>query len=418
MKVLLLTHYYAPEVGAPQHRWSALARHLCGTGHDLHVVAPAPHYPTGRLLPGHGDEVRGTVHQGEHGEVVHRVAFRPHRGGVGDRLADEAVAAADAVRIVRAGLGGWKPDVVVSTVPSLPMLWAGEQAARAAGAPFVAEVRDAWPDLLEVTDDWDDAPRPGVGGRARRRARRWLSFAGPWTTRVQRRADVVVTTTESFADVLRGRGMREVHVIRNAAHEVPDYTPVPRPVAGELRVLYAGTMGRAQGLSTAVRAAALAQQRGVHMILRLVGSGADRPSLQRLARETGGPVEILDPVPRQRMAEQYAWADTALVSLRPWPALEWTVPSKLYEIMGLGLHVTAVVAGEAREIVEGRGAGDVSAPGDVPGLASLWESLAADRDRLTVRASAREWVEEHAHAEALGAHYADLLTWAVASHGR
>ena len=123
-------------------------------------------------------------------------------------------------------------------------------------------------------------------------------------------------------------------------------------------------------------------------------------------------------VPREEMAEHYAWADTALVSLRPWAALELTVPSKLYEAMALGLHVTAVVAGEAGTIVEGRHAGHVSPPGDVEQLAGVWQGLAGDRSLLELSALGREWVAEHAEVSSLGCAYVEVLQSVVTSRGR
>jgi glycosyltransferase involved in cell wall biosynthesis len=331
VKILLLSHYYAPEQGAPQQRWSALAGHFVRAGHDFRVIAPAPHYPGGALLPGAERQRAGTVHSGSHGETVHRVSFREYAGDVGSRFADQSVAAVAAVRAARTLLRTWRPDVVVATVPSLPMLWAGRRVARLFGAPLIAEMRDAWPDLLTVVDEWDGPEPLGV---ARRRflpaTRGAMALLGGATTAGQRRADAVVTTTNTFADALRRRGIRRVHVVRNGAHPLPGYAGhSPRQPDGTLRVLYAGTIGRAQGLSTAVRAAALATNRGVPLRLRLVGAGADLPHLAVLADRIAAPVDLCGPTPRSAMAAHYDWADSVLVSLRPWPALSLTVPSKL-----------------------------------------------------------------------------------------
>ena len=45
MRIVLLSHYYYPEVGAPQRRWRILVDHLRAAGHDVIIVAPHPHYP-------------------------------------------------------------------------------------------------------------------------------------------------------------------------------------------------------------------------------------------------------------------------------------------------------------------------------------------------------------------------------------
>src|SRR5699024_10614896 len=48
MGLLLLTHYYAREFGAPQRRWSALIGRFIAAGHRVAVAAPVPHYAAGR----------------------------------------------------------------------------------------------------------------------------------------------------------------------------------------------------------------------------------------------------------------------------------------------------------------------------------------------------------------------------------
>ena len=49
MDILFLTHYFPPEVGAPQTRIFELALALHRRGHRIHVLAPFPHYPTGKI---------------------------------------------------------------------------------------------------------------------------------------------------------------------------------------------------------------------------------------------------------------------------------------------------------------------------------------------------------------------------------
>src|SRR5215212_9450726 len=51
MRVLILTHHYPPEVGAPQTRLSGTARFLRDRGHDVTVVTAMPSYPTGEIPP-------------------------------------------------------------------------------------------------------------------------------------------------------------------------------------------------------------------------------------------------------------------------------------------------------------------------------------------------------------------------------
>lgn len=419
LHVALVTHHYAPETCPPAVRWRELSARFVAAGHRVTVLAPPAHYPSGRTVDGarHRPWAREA---GPAGETVHRVRYREHGVDVRSRLLDQACAALDSMILGRRRLRGRdRPDVVIATAPAGPSLLAGLVLA-GPRRPLVVEMRDAWPDVLEV-EALEDVAR-GVG-------RSLLRVAAVLVTWTQRRAALVVTTTAAFAEVLRGRGVARVAVVRNGAVAgtpalpAPDLTPGAAPdthgstAVGRadppgdrtLRVLYLGTTGRSQGLSTAVRAVATLRDRGVPVQLRLVGSGFDDAPLRAEVAATGAPVELVGRVPRAEVATHYAWADTVLVALRDWPPFAWTVPSKLYEAMAVGRHVSAAVAGEAADVVRDASAGDVVPPEDVGALVALWAGLAADRTRLHVGAGGRRWVAEHADLDRLAAHYLQLL---------
>jgi glycosyltransferase involved in cell wall biosynthesis len=387
VRILLVSHNYEPEIGAPQRRWSAFVRRFVAAGHQVTVLAPQPHYPFGHRLPGPRTATwRATP--GRHGETVVRLPYVPYGPGTGRRLLDQLVAAAAAVLPGP----GRRADVVLATVPALPMLAAGHVLARAVRAPYVLEMRDAWPDVI------------GESGVATGRVGRAVSAL---VSAGQRRADLVVTTSARFTEILTGRGVPRVATIRNGVHtaEVPA-SPVPSAGRDRLEVLYLGTVGRSQDLVGAVRAAA---RLGDRVRLTVVGEGAERGEVAAAAERLGAPVRLLPPVSGPALWDAYAAADTCLVSLQDWPAFTFTVPSKTYELLATQRHVSAAVAGEAAEIVLAAGGGDVVPPGDPAALAALWAELAADRSRLDVGPGPRKWVAEHADLDGLADRYLDLL---------
>ena len=417
MRILLLTHHYEPELGAPQQRWGAMVRRFARAGHDVVVVAPSPHYSFGGLLDDTGAMRPGSVHLGAYGETVHRVAFRPHTGRLGSRLLDQVVSSLDSIRTVLSRVRRIRPDVIIATAPALPTLFAGALLARVLRVPLVTEMRDAWPDLLAVADDWNAGAVPAPSTRAAILRPPLLHAAGAVMNAVQRRSSAVVTTTESFASALRSRGVRCVHVVRNGAHEVPGYPRhIPRDPDGELRVLYLGTVGRAQGLGTAVVAARQAHAAGVPMRLRIVGAGAEHEAVAEMASKGEVPIELLGQAPNAYVADHYGGADTLLVALRPWAPLELTVPSKLYEAMSIGIHVTGMVDGEAAAILRAAGMGSIVPPGDANALAETWAKLANDPSQLVVGGSGRDWTEEHANDDRLAERYLSILEDVVTQH--
>lgn len=409
MHIVLVTHHYFPEVGAPQRRWQNLSERFVAAGHRVTVLAPSPHYPSGHAGELIEDLRPGSVGVGPGGEAIRRLRFRDHGTDLRSRTWDQLVAAQDAVRTGSRTLRGaqTRPDVVIATAPGIPSIGAGFALSRLLRVPLVVEMRDAWPDLIAPSGIWGGTTRRGWRGAATTATHRLVTGG-------QRHAAAVVTTTASFAEVLRERQMRRVDVVRNGVEldTVRFLEPPPRR-RETLNVLYLGTMGRSQALLTAVRASTVLASRGVPIRVRMVGSGFEDALLAAEARRLRAPVEFLGRIPRSEVEAQYGWADTVHVSLRAWDPFAWTVPSKLYEAMATGRHLSASLTGEAARVIREGGAGDVVPPECPAALADLWDDLANDRERLQIGASGRDWVTEHANFDRLAAHYLELLDLVV-----
>lgn len=419
VRILLLTHYYAPETGPPQLRWAALAREFATAGHHLDVIAPYPHYPTGRQPDGYSPSGSWREpERGDHGESIYRVRFRPTHGTLRSVMTDQLVVAIHSIAATVRLRHLLAPDIVIATAPALPSLIAGWMAKLVLRRPLIVEIRDAWPDLIAVSDHWENVPQ-----RESLHKRVVLRIAPKVISWLTGQADSVVTTTAGFADVLTERGTRNVSVVRNVPHPIDNYpvhTPPPRSPSPSpsLRVAYVGTVGRAQGLKTAVEAVRIARDAGVRIELRVIGTGVGRTYISQLAEHDGLPVTVRGAQPRTEIHHHYAWADTVLVMLRDWEPLTWTVPSKLYEAMSLGIHVSASVAGEAGDIVRATGCGFVVPPEDAEALASRWIALAASLPAAVDRDRARAWLEQNATETLAGRTYLSLLEGVVSSTPR
>jgi glycosyltransferase involved in cell wall biosynthesis len=391
MRITLLTHSYWPEHSPPQRRWTAMIKVFSHSGWDVDVVTPVAHYPFGRrTLPRRMAGQPFQLQKGQFTEKIMRVPYLRHGNSRAARLVDQGYSA---MLSVPAGMLLQKPDVVIVTAPALPSLAAGYVLAKLRRVPLIVEMRDAWPDLAR------DARL--VQGSVKSLAEHVVEF-------VQQRADLVVTVTEGFAETLRTRGIRNVATVSNGlnldAIPVMDAPELERPV---FEALYLGNHGESQRLDVAIRAAALV---GDSMHLHLVGHGTQRPALEKLARELKAPVTFHAPLHGEAMMERYASADTCIVSLRDdWKSFETTVPSKTYEVLAVGRHVTAMVRGEAARIVADAEAGDIVAS-DPEAMAALWRELAADRGRLVRNGDSRQWVKAHAEYEQLASRYMDLIT--------
>lgn len=411
MKILIISQYWAPENGVPQRRWTWLTRILVDAGHEVTVVAPPPHYQR-KISVREWWEKRGKgahqVERGPAGEVIVRTGFIPAGRSLTQRVLNQATVALGGVWAIarhRGVLRELEPDLIIGTVPALPTAAVTCVASRIFRAPYIIDLRDAWPDLLEESRQWNKGiGKPSLRERVLARGPLQLVASG---TEVMlnfalRHAAALILTSSWLENELktrrniarRGRPVQST-VVRNVFPPETSYqVQEPRRVTGqELNVLYAGTLGRAQNLRNTIRAAELAAEGGVEVHMRFVGAGDAREELNRLSAESPVDISVTSRYPADALDEHYAWADTALVHLTDWPALKHAVPSKTYELMNVGLHISAVVEGEAADIVQRFSAGDVVPPEDPQSLARLWQELARDRNRLNVSKDGFHWVQ-------------------------
>lgn len=411
MRILITTHVWEPEVGVPQRRWAWLTRVLVGAGHEVQVVAPPPHYPSGRITSDAPEHQRWRDGPGENGEHVWRTTYVPHDRGLIGRMLDETMAMLSGLWVTHRRIRAERPDVLMATAPPLPAAITATLMGKMHRVPVVLDVRDSWPDLFDHVHD-SRSPDGRPEGRGIKKplfsalavvAKRAVGWA-------YRNAAAVITTSHDFSRTLRSRGVARTLCVYNVADLPQEPLPPPPTASPTLNLLYAGTTGRAQELASALRAVAAARRAGADVRLRIIGGGAHMRTLRRNSQRLGLPVEFLKRVSHDELLRHYEWADTVLVQLQDWPALETAIPSKIFEIMALGRHITGSLDGAAAHILEGSGAGDRVPAQDEAALADLLTDLHADRTRLLVGERGPAWLAQHARREDFEAEFLGLVT--------
>jgi glycosyltransferase involved in cell wall biosynthesis len=355
--VVLLTHYFPPEVGAPQTRISALAEGLSERGFSVAVHTCPPHYPDGVIQAPYGNRIWSEERLGGVRVVRSAVAPAANRGFL-RRLVDHASFACSAVSLAHR----LRPaDVVVVESPPLFLAAAGVIYARRLRAPPVLNVADLWPDSAVELGALTN--RPAI--RAARVLER-LAY---------RNAAAITAPTEGIVETLEARpesGGKVTRMLPFVDTARFDVGRVSRQ-GGPLRVLYAGTTGMAQGLDVLLEAARIAGPETVQV--RVAGGGAEQAALR--ARAAGIPnVEMLGVRPSAEIPGLYGDADAAVVLLRDVPLFRGALPTKMFEAMAAGRPLVLAAAGEPARLVAGAGSGVVVRPDDPRQLAGAFLRLA------------------------------------------
>jgi glycosyltransferase involved in cell wall biosynthesis len=115
-------------------------------------------------------------------------------------------------------------------------------------------------------------------------------------------------------------------------------------------------MGDGQGLHNIIPEAA--RRLAGRARFKLIGAGGRRDELEiALAASNVGQVELLDPIPRASLYDQYREADVLFLHLNDHDAFKKVLPSKIFEYAATGKRILAGVSGYAagflRDEVEG-----------------------------------------------------------------
>ncbi len=416
MRLRILTHYFPPEVGAPQMRLSALAHGLARAGHEVTVHTGFPNYPDGVIQPPYRNRPL-RIEQVDGVRVMRSWVYPAPNRGFGRRLTNHASLATTA--LAAAPLGG-RADVLLVETPPLLLAGAAIAYARVKRARLVLNVADLWPDSAVEMGTLNSPRAIGAAQRLERAA--------------YREAAAIACPTEGIYTTLRGRpeSADKAALMRPAVdlgRFAPSAADIDHPRGGSisaepdgepLRVLYAGTVGLAHGLDTLLDAAeAVAGDGGSPrstpappVAVTIAGDGAEAPALQgRLAN--GGPagVRMLGAVPAERIPELYAESDAAVVMLRDLPIFEGALPTKMLEAMAAGRPVVLAARGEAARLVESEECGVVVPPEDPRALAAALSALAADPGRrAAMGAAGRRAAERDFGREAWLGRWEELLT--------
>ncbi len=368
MRVLLYSYNYYPEPIGIAPLMTELAEGLVKRGHKVRVVTAMPNYPQRKIYPGY----QGHLYKSEvrNGVEIERcfVAVRPKPGLIGRALLDGSFALLSFFKAI----SGWRPDVILSTSPSLPACLPVAATRAFHRCPTVLSLQDILPEAAVQTGLISNQLAIKVFEQLER-----FAYAS---------ATKIAVITPSFAKNLIGKEVpkRKIECISNWV-DVNFIRPLPKEdnafrqahgLAGKFVVLYSGNIARTQGVRTIIRAAAqMKDNPDVRFVI--VGEESQLAELESLRLELGvHNLHLLPFVSRSELPEMLAAADVSLI-MQKQNVVGFNMPSKTQVIMASGRPVIASVPshGAAAEAVQHSRAGLVVEPESPTELAKAIQYL-------------------------------------------
>lgn len=419
MKILYVSQYFPPEIGAPAARAAELAKHWARAGHEVSILTGFPNHPTGIVPAEWRNHLRRLVYHEKSGRMD---VFRTWLWPLPNRKAHERMRnyASFCLSAALRGLSIPRSDVVIATSPQLLVALSGWWLAFVKDVPFVFEVRDLWPESLTAVGASDDTSL----------LHRFLSAVASF---LYRRSDHIVVVTPAFKQHLMRHWQvpdQKISVVENGV-ETALFAPSSLAADAVLRaelgaegkflVCYIGTMGMAHGLETLLDAASRLRRQRNDVLFLVIGEGSEKERIKSIAQVRGlANLRFLDQQPRERVPEFISASDTCLVLLKKADIFKTVIPTKMLEFMSCGRPVIVGVDGQSRQIVEEAQAGIAVEPENSEALAQAIMQLATQPDLCQVLGqNGREYVLRRFSRRATAEGYIHVLEGLLSvSHSR
>lgn len=363
MRILIYSYNYHPEPIGIAPLMTQLAEGFVQRGHEVRVITGMPNYPQRVVY----EEYRGKFFcEEEHNGVLIQRSYvwvRPKPGLLTRILLDGSFVLTSMIQAVR----GWKPDIVLLTVPPLPVCIPAAFLGFLYSCPVVLSLQDILPEAaIQV-----GLIKNKLAIRVFEALERFAYYS----------ADAISVITDGFTKNLLKKGVsyEKMTCIPNWV-DVKEISPLPKynnlfrqthDLKDKFVVMYSGNIALTQGLMTVIHAAQ-ALRHVTNLVFVIVGEKKAIAVLEQACLKLAVTnVKLLKFQPRKVLPQMLAAADVGLIVQKA-NVVSFNMPSKTQVLLASGRAIIASVptTGTAANAVRHSGGGIVVPPEDPQTLAN------------------------------------------------
>lgn len=365
-RILILTQYFVPDITAAAYRMRDLFDAMQRSGHKVDLVTTYPHkveVDTGAPDP--------AIHRLRVGKVRRRGVLAYLSQYLGFMLSSAVYC------IFRLAP---KYDYVVVSSPPLFLALTGIVVSRLKRAKLILDVRDIWPDSAVAGNMVSNR---GLLYKTAKRIE-WLAYST---------ADEVLCVSQPMKHYISSQNAKvDVRVFYNGVGEddiriaeIKDTIGRSSAAHETFTIAYAGNVGIMQDIATVLSAASMLREinLGTRIQFVVIGDGVEGERLKNEAREKGlSNVTFLGAMPKTEVIQWLRKADALLLTLRAHPALEMTIPSKLFDYLLNNKPIISNIQGEGQDILRCLGCSVRFSASDPASLVDAVAKLVLDNGAL------------------------------------
>lgn len=381
MKILIISQYFYPE----NFRINELCNELARNGNDITVLTGFPNYPDGYIYTKYKNkkinfEIINDI-------KVHRVNIMQRRKNVLSLILNYISFAFFASRKV-SKLDRDFDFVFVYEVSPILQVMPAIKYKKMNNKPVVINCQDIWPAVINVY---------GIKEHSL-----FYKAIKQLSAYLYNKADLILNSSPGFSQYLNsvcGIEYDKMDYLPNFAESVYLNMKDTSYEQNKLHLLFAGNIGKAQGLDTLVEAVTKLSK--VHKGLIIIDILGDGSYLQ----------ELKDHVHKQEMDEYFIFhgrkkideimtyyekAAAFLLTLKSNTSICLTIPSKLQGYMGAGKPILGAIDGGANEMIHISKCGKCVKSGDSEGFSEIIEEFINDETHFkSMGLEGRRYFKEH-----------------------
>ena len=350
MKVLIVSFYYEPELGAAPSRITNLARGLKASGVDVDVLTCLPNYPKGKIFDG----FRGRYSMKEQIDGID--VYRYWTYATVSKNPFKRVLAMTAYAITMWSFAFKRrliksyDRIIIQSPPILVAVSAITLFKKLFGKKVVLNVSDLWPgSAVEL-------------GFVRKGS---LSFKAlsRFEKYIYRNAHAVMGQSQEIVEHVESMFPGKSTFLYRNLQPDDNHLPTVKEKDGVLKIVYAGLFGVAQDMLSLLKSVDL-KALGVEM--HLYGGGNQVEQIQEYIESGDRNIWYHGYVSKQQINEELKKYHLSIIPLAA--AIHGAVPSKIFDLLPAGIPILFSGNGEGARIVEECGFGLVSEYGDYKAL--------------------------------------------------
>ena len=387
LKILILGLNYAPEMVGIAVYTTGLAEALVSRGHEVHIVAGKPYYPTWSVPA----EYRGggARRSSESGVAITRVPHYVPSVPTGvKRLLHHATFALSSLWPTLVEARRWKPDAVIAVAPSLIAAPVAKLAATVCGAKSWLHIQDFEAEAAIATGLIGG---DGLGARVARGFERAVISLFDHVSSISpamcRRLIEIGIPAIRISEFRNWADIAAIIPLTATSSYSSEWGVGDRQVA-----LYSGNIANKQGIDIIVSAARRLRYRK-DLVFVVCGQGSYRSTLESRARDLKN-IIFKDLQPKARLCDLLGLASVHLLPQLA-GAADLVLPSKLTNMLASGRPMVATASPGTDLANEVLGCGVVVPPNDEVAFAAAIEQLLDDNTaRTAFGVAARRRAEE------------------------